>query len=533
MKKLFYFVIIACCLTGMLKANTSPDNTKLLNQLDNTIKNRKKYRTEKENQINDLHSSLRQASTDEERFDIYSRLYDACIAYQTDSALRYINEKSALLSTLIGDRYYYDVELNRVNVMIITGMYKEALDVLDSIPQKKLSENLKERYLHCYRTLYGRMANHAVTKQEKDRYLDYTDNYRDSLLAILPPDGTDYMITKADQLNIHGQYDEAIRLIKGMTDTCTNMERMRFLAYTLSESYHQKGDKENREHYLILSAIADLQYSIKEYISLRELTFLLYEEGDIDRAYEYMKCSLEDATFCNARSRTIEVSEIFPVIDKAYQLKSERKQKIIYSLLWAISILALCLIVTVIYIYRQIKKLAAVRRAVSDSNKQLQALNQTLTETNIIKEEYIAQYISRCSVYIDKIDQYRKKLIRLASTSKLEELYKTIKSDKLIDDERKEFYKEFDHTFLGIFPDFVKSFNELLNENDRIYPKNGELLNTELRIFALIRLGITDSTRIAEFLQYSVTTIYNYRSKIRNKAAGDKNEFESKIMMIK
>ncbi len=533
MRRIFYFAIIAYCLTEMINANTSPDNTKLLNQLDNTIKKREKYRIEKENQINDLHNSLRQASTDEERFDIYSRLYDACIAYQTDSALQYINEKTILLSTLIDDRYYYDVELNRVNVMIITGMYKEALDILESIPQEKLSKNLKERYLHCYRTLYGRMTTHAVTKQEKDRYLEYTDNYRDSLLAILPPDGTDYIITKADQLNTHGQYDEAIKLIKEMTDTCTNMERMRFLAYTLSESYRQKGDNEHREHYLILSAIADLQYSIKEYISLRELTFLLYEEGDIDRAYEYMKCSLEDATFCNARSRTIEVSEIFPVIDKAYQLKSERKQRIIYTLFCALSILALCLIVTVIYIYRQIKRLAVARRAVSESNKQLQALNQTLTETNIIKEEYIAQYISRCSVYIDKMDQYRKKLSKLASASKLEELFKTIKSDKLIDDERKEFYKEFDHTFLGIFPDFVKSFNELLNENDRIHPKNGELLNTELRIFALIRLGITDSTRIAEFLQYSVTTIYNYRSKIRNKAAGDKNEFESKIMMIK
>jgi hypothetical protein len=527
------FIITVCGPANALHAKMSQDNIRLLKQLDNAVKNRGKYREEKEHQISVLKNKLRQAATDEDRFEIYSQLYDACLAYQTDSVLQYIAEKTALLPALADENRRYDVEFSRISVMIIIGMFKEAFDIMEQIPAGKLSGKMEERRLLCCRTLYGHMADHAVTKQEKDLYLKYTDNYRDSLLAMLPPGGSDYLITKADQLNMHGQYDEAIYLLKDVTDTCTDIERMRFFAYTLSESYRQKGDTENRKHYLILSAIADLQYVVKEYISLRELTSMLYEEGDIDRAYDYMKCSLEDAIFCNARSRAIEIAEIFPVIDKAYQIKSERKQRIIYTLFCAISILASCLIVTVIYIYRQIKKLAAARKAISDTNKQLQGLNLTLTETNIIKEKYIAQYINRCSVYIDKMDAYRKSLAKLASKSKLEELFKAIKSENLIDTERTEFYKEFDDTFLGIFPGFVKSFNELLNEKDRIYPKKGEHLNAELRIFALIRLGITDSTHIAEFLQYSVTTIYNYRSKIRNKAAGDKNEFESKVMMIK
>lgn len=517
----------------MLHAETSPENAKLLIQLDYTVKNRGKYRTEKENQISALNSKLQQATTDRERFDIYARLYNLCAAYQTDSALRYIAGKAALLPALADDNLRYDVEFSRINMMIIIGMFKEAFDILERIPGETLSGEMKKQYLLCCRILYGYMANHAVTKEEKDTYLQYADSYRDSLLAMLPPDDTDYLITKADQLNTHGRYDEAILLLKDATDTCTDIERMRFYAYTLSDSYRRKGDTENRKHYLILSAIADLQYAVKEYASLRELTSLLYEENDIDRAYEYMKCSLEDATFCNARSRAIEIAEIFPVIDKAYRLKSERKKRIIYSLLFTTSFLTLCLMVTVIYIYRQVKKLAAARRAVSNTNKQLQGLNRALTETNIIKEKYIARYISRCSVYIDKMDAYRRNLAKLASKSKLEELFKAIKSENLIDRERAEFYKEFDDTFLGIFPGFVESFNELLNEKDRIYPKKDEQLNTELRIFALIRLGITDSTNIAEFLQYSITTIYNYRSKIRNKAAGDKNEFESKVMVIK
>jgi hypothetical protein len=438
-----------------------------------------------------------------------------------------------MLSTLNEDKYRYEALLNRAGAMTITGMYKEASEILSQIHPDKLSEELLIKYFQRYRTLYGHIADYAVTEEDKKIYNQCTDHYRDSMLAILPSDGFQYMIVKADRLNIHGEYDETINLIKNTADTCTDAGIIRFLAYILSVSYKEKGDNENREHYLIKSAIADIQYPVREYASLKELAFLLYEKGDLDRAYEYMKCSLEDAISCNARTRTIEIAKIFPVIDKAYQFKSEHKQKMIYMLFCAMTVLALCLIGAVIYVYSQMKKLASARKALSATNNRLQSLNSTLTETNNIKEEYIAQYINRCSVYIDKMDKYRRKLAKIASTGKLEDLYKEIKSENLIETERREFYKEFDHTFLGIFPNFVDSFNSLLSEKDHIYPKQGESLNTELRIFALIRLGITDSTRIADFLQYSITTIYNYRSKFRNKALCNKSEFEERVMTIK
>lgn len=504
----------------------------LQKKLDYTIQNRKLHHAEKEERIGILKNQLRQALSDEERFELCSRLYEMYIAYQTDSALKYILEKEQLLPKLKDEKFRYDTRLNLIGVMTVTGMYKEALDILTLIPYQELTDHLRQGYFHHSRTLYGHMADYALTKEEKNEYLQMVDNYRDSLLSMIPPNDINFIIVEADKLNAHGQYDAAIKLLKTATDTCRDNQKTRFLAYTLSEAYAQKGDRENRKHYLEISSIADLQSSVKEYISLRKLAFLLYEDGDIDRAYEYMKCSLEDALSCNARSRTIEVAEIFPVIDKAYHLKSKRKQRTIAILLISISLLALCLIAAVIYVYRQMKKLAAAQQALADANKQLQMINNTLQETNLIKEEYIAQYINRCSVYIDKLDKYRRQLSKLASTSKLEELFRTIKSNDFIEAERKEFYNEFDHTFLSLFPDFVASFNRLLNEKDNIRLKPGELLNTELRIFALIRLGITDSTRIAEFLQYSVTTIYNYRSKMRNKAVGDKNEFEAEVMKI-
>jgi hypothetical protein len=533
MRKFLGSIIITFSLAGALQAKISADNARLLIQLDSMVKNRAKYRAEKGLRIDAVRAELQQATTARERFAIYSRLYDIYAAFQTDSALRCIAEKIALLPVLADDSCYYDVEFNRIDMMIIIGMFREAFDILERIPAAKLSGEMKTRYLHCRHVLYGYMAGLAATGSEKDACLEKADRYRDSLLAVYPPGGTDYLIAKADRLNAHGQSREAVRLLKDAADTCADTGQQRFLAYALSASYRHEGDADSRMRYLILSAMADLRYAAKEYVSLRELAALLREENDIDRAYEYMRCSMEDAAFYNARSRTVEIAEIFPLINRAYQLKSERRQRIIYVLLCAVSILIIHLLFTIIYIYRQIRELAAARKAVSDTNEQLQELNRTLVETNIIKEQYIARYISRCSAYIDKMDAYRKNLAKLASRSKLEELFRAIKSESLVDTERAEFYREFDETFLGIFPGFVESFNALLNENDRLLPgKNGQL-NAELRIYALIRLGITDSARIAEFLRYSVTTIYNYRSKMRNKAAGDKNEFESKVMMIK
>ena len=533
MRRFLQIILPLCCLTHLVQAAGSlAEHSGRLKHLDRMISDRGRYHIEKEKGIDSLRSKLRQAVSDQERFEWCCRLYETYIVYQTDSALRYVLESERLLRQLPDDAFRYRAQLNRVGVMTVTGMYKEALDALNQIPRHAFSGDLLQSYFHHSRTLYGHMADYALTNDEKNAYLQSADRYRDSLLFIMPHGEINTLIVEADRFNTHGQFDATIAMLKPVTDTCRNTERMRFLAYTLSEAYALKGDRENQKYYLTLSAIADLKTSVREYISLRKLAFLLYEDGDIDRAYEYMKCSLEDAQSCNARSRTIEVAEIFPVIDKAYRLRSERKQRTITLLLASVSLLALCLVAAIIYVYRQMKKLAVARQALADANRQLQTINNTLKETNLIKEEYIAQYINRCSAYIDKLDHYRRRLTKLASTSKLEELFRAIKSDEFIEAERKEFYNEFDHTFLSLFPNFVTDFNKLLNEKDRITPKPGDLLNTELRIFALIRLGITDSTRIAEFLQYSLTTIYNYRSKVRNKAVGDKNEFEAAVIRI-
>jgi len=538
---IFVTVVLPCLLCAR---NDDKSTDALLRQIDGIIKNRQTYGAEKEARIADLKKLLSEATSDEQRYGFCGRLFDEYRAYNLDSSYVYAQRKQNLASHMGKQDYLDDSAMNMAEVMGTTGMYKEALEQLGQIDKKTLPDYLYSYYYHLYRTIYGLMGDYAVTEKEKKAYYRMTDLYRDSLLQINASDSLGHVLVMADKCIVHAQYDEAIRMLMDYYRRPSMDEHSKaMITYTLSEGYRLKGDKKGQKHYLALSAIADLKSAVKEYVSLRKLASLVYEDGDIDRAYNYLKCSLEDATLCNARLRTLEISQVFPIIDQAYQLKAKRQQQEMKISLICISLLSIFLLVAVFFVYKQMK-VAAARREVLDtntllqelneelhhSNSQLKEMNHTLSETNYIKEEYIGRYMDQCSTYLDKMDLYRRSLNKTAAAGKVEELYKAIKSSQFLEEELKEFYANFDMTFLQLFPNFVEEFNALLVEP--MQPKAGELLNTELRIFALIRLGITDSTKIAQFLRYSVTTIYNYRTRVRNKALGERDEFEAKVMKI-
>lgn len=543
MKKVI-LIFVTIVLSGLLYAKDNKSTDALLREIDGIIKNRQTYGAEKEARIADLKKLLVEAASDEQRYGFCGRLFDEYRAYNLDSSFVYAQRKEELAHRLNKLDYLDDSAMNMAEVMGTTGMYKEALELLGKIDKKTLPDYLYGYYYHLYRTIYGLMGDYAVTEKAKKEYYRMTDLYRDSLLQINASDSLGHALVMADKCIVHARYDEAIdMLMEYYSKPSLDDHAQAMITYTISEGYRLKGDKQGQKHYLALSAIADLKSAVKEYVSLRKLASLVYEEGDIDRAYNYLKCSLEDATLCNARLRTLEISQVFPIIE-AYQLKTKRQQQEMKVSLICISLLSVFLLVAIFFVYKQMKKVAAARREVidtntllqelneelHDSNSQLKEMNHTLSEANYIKEEYIGRYMDQCSTYLDKMDLYRRSLNKIAAAGRVEELYKAIKSSQFLDEELKEFYANFDVTFLQLFPSFVEDFNALLTEP--MQPKPGELLNTELRIFALIRLGITDSTKIAQFLRYSVTTIYNYRTRVRNKAVGERDEFEAKVMQI-
>lgn len=547
MKNIIIFLCLCTICMCRLHAADSSRADSLLLKLDQAIKERPIYMEQKELKLVELKRLLHRQIPDEERFAILGTLLDEYRSFNTDSALHMAEEREQIAIRL-GNREYIDnARMNKADVLGMTGMYKEVMDLMRNIHIDRLPVDIHPYYYHIYRTVYGLMADYAVTAYEKKLYTELTDKYRDSLLLVNKDNLLIHTLIQSDQYNVRNEYDKAIRLLTDYLALQKDYEHdVAICAYTLSESYRLKGDKEKEKEYLIVSAMADMKTAVREYISLRKLAVLLYQEGDIERAYSYVKICMEDAAACNARLRKLEILEIFPIINDAYQQKTEKQQEQMKWALVSISLLSLFLLLAIFYVYKQMKKVAAARREVIDANKRLKELNDELhlsnaqlkeanhsiAENSYLKEEYIGRYMDQCSVYLEKMDNYRRSLGKIAATGNVEELYKNIKSSKFIEGELKEFYTYFDNTFLQLFPTFVEDFNALLADDEQISLKAGERMNTELRIFALIRLGITDSVKIAQFLRYSVTTIYNYRTKVRNKAAGDRDLLEQEVMTI-
>jgi len=541
-----FFVSSTLFFLSVLVLSAQNTSDSLLNELDITVENFQQYATQKELKMNKLKELLIYSSSDSLKYDICCKLYDEYKSYKSDSALTYARRKLQIAEKLKNNRSIIDSRLNLASIMGVTGMYKEALDILGTVDIENATD-LKAYYFHIYRTLYGFMTDYAVSMQEKRKYDELTSAYRDSLLASNEPSSSPHIMVKSDQLIVRKQYDEALNLLLKYFPTIKDdIHTKAIIAYSIAQAYEGMNERTLQKKWLTISAVNDLQSATKEYISLRTLAFLLYEDGDVSRAYNYMKRSLDDALFCNARLRTYEISKMMPIIDKAYQVQTESRQRLMLITLISISILSVLLIIAVFFVYRQMKKLALARKNLSEVNEQLSELNhelsrinielkdanRTLTESNLIKEEYIGRYMDQCSKYIDKLDNYRRTLNKTAVSGKIDDLLQAIKSKQFIEDELKEFYTNFDNTFLQLFPGFVDDFKNLLIDDEYLQLKSGQLLNTELRIYALIRLGISDSVKISHFLRCSLSTIYNYRTKIRNKAVGSRDEFELKVMLI-
>ncbi len=502
----------------------------ILKELDTVIENKQQNTLSKESEIATLKKRLHEADSNREKFNICGDLFNAYLHFQADSSLYYINERIRLLGLKENPKQNPELLINRAEVMGVMGMYNEALEELDKINPQTLDTKELEYYYRVCCACYGWLADYTTSQEVKTKYRNKSNAYRDSILSIVDP-SLDKDIVQAEKWLMQGKTDESIALLNSLLTKSPDRRQKAYIHYILSNAYETKGDIERQIHYLAQTAIIDLESSTREYASLQKLAQQIYKNGDIDRAYRYLNCSMDDAVACNASLRYVEVAQFYPIIDKAYRIKEERSQMTIKIMLVFVSILSVFLIIAVFYLYRWMKKLSAMRKNLKRANNQLQFTNQELAQTGKIKEVYIARYLDRCVAYLDKLEQYRRSLAKLAMASRVDDIYKTIKSDQFIRDERKAFYNEFDKSFLDLFPNFIESFNNLLQEDGKIYPKSGELLTTELRIFALIRLGVTDSNQIAHFLSYSLATIYNYRSKMRNRAI-NKDKFEEEVMKL-
>ncbi|PHN03419.1 hypothetical protein CRP01_27435 [Flavilitoribacter nigricans DSM 23189 = NBRC 102662] len=507
----------------------------LLQELDATLADSKVYAEKKEVRIRELKEQLKAPGVDSmTRYGLYDQLFEAYRLYRFDSAMQFIFTKLEFAEATGRADWILDSKLKLSAVLTSAGMYKESLDHLEAVERELLSGTNLEFYYHTYKLLYESLRDYA----SDDTYAPYYDlkvrAYQDSLLGTLSPDSDGYLLESGVLLLSNGKLEAAEDIYR---DIVNEREVPGTAAYaraaaTLAHIYARQGQQGLQKKFRILSAISDIQAAVKENAALTDLAVQLYREGDIPRANRYIEFALADANFYNARQRKVEISEVYPIITGAYQMQIERQKAILGRYLGIIAVISVLLVIALVWIYWQMRRLARARKNLHQANVQLQELNQQLKEANFVKEEYIGHFLNQCSVYIEKLENYQKLVRKNVLAKKMNTLLEMTEPDAISQAELKEFYANFDAAFLRLYPDFVSEFNGLLDKGERVNLKNGELLNTELRIFALIRLGIADSNKIAHFLRYSVNTIYNYRAQIKNKSSIDRDQFEEEVMKI-
>jgi len=544
MKRFFLLIALLIFIFPSLWSKTEMDS--IFQILSQAMRDKKVYMIEKERRINDVKQLLNTPDlSDSQLYSIYRQLYNEYNTYKIDSAMQYCELNLKLAEKLKNLEYIYDTKLDLSFSYWLEGRFLEALNLLDNLDRKSF-DNLPEQLLIDYYESYKRLFMYYTSGNRENRYYAVSNLYRDSLLNIVPKGSQSYRILSAEKLADENDTHTAEQLLLEALQISESEDHERAIFYNiLAGFYKQEMNEEMEKKYYALSAICDIRNAIKENASMMELALLLYGKGDIDNAYKYMKSSFEDAIFCNARFRTFEISKIFPIIDSDYQEKTAKQKSELQKYLVVVSLLSLFLIAAVIYVYLQMKRIARIRKELyrtniklnelnhdlQKSNNQLLEVNQKLSETNKVKEAYLGKFIDLCSSYIEKLDNYRRNLNKIANSGKMEELLKSLKSTQFIEDELNDFHTNFDETFLRIYPTFISDFNALFPEEEKQVIKQGELLNTELRVYALIRLGINDSAKIAVFLRYSITTIYTYRSKLKNKSLYPEN-LEEQVMKI-
>jgi tetratricopeptide (TPR) repeat protein len=498
-----------------------------LDSIDHYISLRSQYDRQKENRIKDVKAKI--ATNDNDLFSLYASYLDLFKEYRSyiyDSAyvcveklmeISYaLNDKDKTISSQVKLGFCY----------LSSGLFKEAFDVLESVRVEDCSTETKIDYFACKSRLYYDLGDYNNSPGFKKQYNEIGNRIIDSAIALLPYNSSRYWTTVGLKNMKSDNYENALEAFRKMIDSKNYTEHELAIA-TSSLAYVLILQKKNpeAEEYLIQAAIADIKSSTKETVALRNLSKLLYEKGDISHAVLYIRQALKDASFYNARHRQLEIGAILPIIEEERINMVEKQRDKITIFFICISVLLLLLLVALFVIWKSRQRLHIAKQTIQDSNDKL-------TEANKIKDEYIGYFFSQNSGFIDKMKALQRWVDQKVVAKQYDDLRNFPKSLD-VRKEREALFERFDQIFLKLFPDFVNEFNKLLKPGEQIHLKKDELLNTDLRIYALIRLGVDDNEKIAQFLDYSVNTIYAYKTKTKGKACIPSDEFKRKVLEIK
>lgn len=423
----------------------------------------------------------------------------------------------------------------------VSGSYSAALEDLNQIDTSYISNYQKRRLYNIQQRIYHSMYLTTKDPVKRQLYQEKSFKYGDILSSITGGESLDYAIVAARKEIENGADEEARRIIEDyLNNNETSYTNKAGIHYWLARTYKKEANTDHQILHYAISAQYDMMTPVKASRSLINLARLLYEAGDVDHAFRYILIAYDDAIQCDARVALKEIDTFLPRVINSYEDLKTRRARMHKWFLLVSAILILLMTVLIIVSNNERLKIKKMQLKILQNNEDINNLNANLKlrvvqlkESNEIKDFYIGRYMSMFSNHIDSLERYRSKLRAVAKSYDMQELMKTLHSNIPIEEEREALFNEFDRTFLDLFPDFVEQVNNLLHEGCQIGQKlKPKTLTSELRIFALIRLGVTDSKSIAKFLRKSPSTVYNYRVKLRNNAKIDRNDFESQIMKI-
>ncbi len=517
-------VFLSLIVIGAVRASAAPasaitpaDVERVLSRLDNELEQREHYLRLHEHKIDSLTELLADRQLDaSERLRIIEEKGDLYDGYLSDSALVcYTAGWNEAIAAGDKDREIR-FKLKSAVCLPLAGFVGDGVSRFESIDLNSLTPELKELALECGRQLYSYVAAfYSAYPTEYDKWTSLSTDLQKRLLEMLDRESPKYLLNQGEYMFMTGRHRQAKAILLELLETVpVDSNIAARAANIISQAAAIDGLKDEQLYYLAISAIADIRSSTREVTSLQQLGINLYESDDIERSRTYLARALDNAVECQAAMRMLQTSKALPVIDKAHQEAMRLGRIRLYMAIMFLVLLMACLIVVLAMLNREMKRMKELQRHLESANKQ--------------KEMYMGHFLSLCTVYMDKLNKFCQIAIRKITTGHTDELLRLMKSGRFIGEHTHEFYETFDKAFLHIHPTFIDDVNKLLKPEEQIVPGEGELLNTDLRILAFIRLGVEDSPTIAQTLNYSLHTIYSYRNRLRNRAI-DRDNFESDI----
>ncbi|MDE6301650.1 MAG: hypothetical protein K2M19_08020 [Muribaculaceae bacterium] len=510
-------LLLGICLSGHAALEfTESEASDALVELDDSLRQRERFIARRQASIDRMRDSLHASSSENERIDLLLKIGKAYTAFNNDSALHYFSEG---INHAPDRARRIPFMINSAMLLPLGGTFTGAQALYDSISPAEVPEEYLKDYYDAGRQMYSYMAEfHPDGSRRQKLYRRKALENQNELLKHVPRNSNEYQFNLGELHFLNGERGKATALLEEVFNREPIHSNLRAkAAHHLAEMANDRGDSPTYTYYLAEAALADVSAATREVAALQELGNHMYSQNDVNRSYNYLTAALANAVECGAAMRMIESSRSLPLIERAKLAQLNAQRRSMYVVLAILIMVALVLALTMGFLRNEMVK--------------MRRLQESLRAANKTKEVYISQFLSLCSIYMDKLNQFCNLATRKIAAGQVDELYRLTKNGKFIEEQSREFYEVFDNAFLHLYPNFVQEVNALLLPDKQIELAEGEVLNTDLRILAFMRLGIEESSRIAQVLNYSINTIYAYRNRTKSRAI-NRDTFEDDVMKI-